>query len=144
MKAAVIRAAMLSVLTASASYAATDPAGASRPNPDAALSGGEGAPGGQGVRIASAAASTFLFVREASQSPLVTVGEGGEGRRGRRFHGRHFHHYPGHYNYYRYYNRPYYNRPYYNRPYYGRPYHGRPYHGRPYPRYYDYPRYRYW
>jgi hypothetical protein len=127
MKAVLVSAAMLSVLTASASYAATERSGATGANPQAASSG-EGASGGQGVKIASAAASTFLFVREAAQSPLVTVGEGGEGRRGRRWRP----HYGPSYNYYyqrdryrrvapRLYDRPYYGRPYYyDRPsYYG-------------------------
>jgi hypothetical protein len=134
MKAALIRATMLSVLTASASYAATDPGGASRPNPDTPLSG-EGALGGQGVKVAGGAASTFLFVREAAQSPLVTVGEGGEGRRGRRLRGDRFYYrerFGRQYNYYRgerlrrfdprLYDRPYYGRPYYERYYYDRYY----------------------
>src|SRR6266496_2714279 len=100
-------------------------------------------PGGQGVRLASAAASTFLFVREAAQSPLVTVGEGGEGRRGGRFRAQRFHfhqHYGRQYNYirrdrYRRFDPPPYDRPYYGRPSYGPRYYDRPY---------DYPpRYRY-
>ena len=71
MKVVVISAAMLSVLTATASYAATEAGGASSAAPPAARSGAEGAPGGQGVKLASAAASTFLFVRDAAQSHLV-------------------------------------------------------------------------
>jgi hypothetical protein len=129
MKAVMISAAMLSVLTGSASYAATDPNGAGKMDARAALSG-EGAPGGQGIRIASAAAATFLFVRDAAQSPLVTVGEGGEGRRGRRFRGRYLHHYGHQYGYFR---RDYYRR--YGGPYYGRSYYGRPYYDRPYYRF---------
>jgi hypothetical protein len=128
MKAALLSAAMLSVLTASASYAATERSGAAGANP--AASSGEGASGGRGVKVASAAASTFLFVREAAQSPLVTVGEGGEGRRGRRWRQQ----YGPSYNYY--YQRDRYRRVaprLYDRPYYGRPY------GRPY--YYDRPSY---
>jgi hypothetical protein len=128
MKAALISAAMLGVLTASASYAATEAGGANRVDPQAASSG-EGASGGRGVRVASAAASTFLFVREAAQSALVTVGEGGEGRRGRRWRP----HYGPSYNYY--FQRDRYRRihpRFYNRPYYGRPHYGRPYGYPPY------------
>lgn len=113
MKTALIGAAMLTVLTASVSYAGIQPGGASR---DAAAGvAGEGAAGGRGVRLASAAAGTFLFVPDAVQSPLVAVGEGGEGRKGRRFRA------------YRY-SGPYYGRSYrrYRAPYYARPYYAPP------------------
>src|SRR5262245_34249734 len=133
MKAVLLSAAMLSVLTASASYAATEGGGTTRTNPQAASSG-EGASGGQGVKVASAAASTFLFVREAAQSNLVTVGEGGEGRRGWRWRPHYGHSY-GYYFAPRLYDRPYYDRPYYDRRYYDRPYYDRP-------SYYGYPPYR--
>jgi hypothetical protein len=134
-----IHAAMVSALTASAAFAATP---SSNPDPSigTTVAAGEGAPGGRGVRLASAAAGTLLFTPEAKQSLLVTVGEGGEGGEGRR--GKHFrkfrHHYagPDHYIRRQWYG---YDRRYYDRPY---GYYQRDYDRRDEWRYYDRP-YRY-
>jgi hypothetical protein len=126
MKAVVVSAAMLSVLTATASYAATEAGAASRAAPQAEVPAAEGAPGGQGVKVAGLAASTFLFVPDAAQSHLVTVGEGGEGRRGRKWRrGHHSYYIRREYHYF--YDRPVYGRPYHGRPYYDRPSYRRPY-----------------
>jgi hypothetical protein len=131
MKTGLIGATLLSVLTASAASAAVTPQADPAATPrNAALFEAEGASGGAGGRIASAAASTLLFVPDAKQSALVQVGEGGEGGRGRgrRFRG-HFGppiHAPA-YGYRRKYG---YGRPYYSRNlYYGRRgyYHPGPY-----------------
>ena len=130
MKAFLVPAAMLSVLTASAAFAATAPAAMGDP----AVPADEGAGGGRGVRVASAVASPLLFVPDAAQSPLVTVGEGGEGGKGRRWRGyrgrhvvyyrpvRHYRygHYRRHYGGYRHRYRVRHYRAYYPRRYYHR------------------------
>jgi hypothetical protein len=112
MRTVFIHAAMLSTLTASAAYAATS-SGNPIPPAQPLVSDGEGASGGRGVRLAAAGTGTLLFVPEAKQSLLVTVGEGGEGRRGRHF--RKFRYY---YNYSPYYGRRHLYAPgYYRRDY---------------------------
>jgi hypothetical protein len=86
MKPALISVTLLSVLTASANAATESRAFDEARPPEAST--GEGGDGLQSVRLAGAAASTFLFVPDARQSLLVPVaegGEGGEGRRGRRW-----------------------------------------------------------
>ena len=116
MRTVLIQAAMLGAITTSAP-AATPPADGSTNLAGQTVSDGEGAAGSRGVRLAGAAAATFLFVPEATQSLLVTVGEGGEGKRGRRFRG----YRPQHFAPYR---RPHWYgpRPYGPRPYFGPPY----------------------
>lgn len=134
MKTVVVSAALLSVLTVSASATPIDAMG-----PQAQfdpLAAGEGGSGAGSVKLASAITSTFLFVPDAAQSLLVTVGEGGEGGeggRGRRLRG------------YRAYNFDYYRSPRYRlyreyRPYYSplpyeRPYYDQRYYRRPLPYY---------
>jgi hypothetical protein len=128
MKTVLVHAAMLSTLTASAAYAAA-PANAPNPLASPAVSDGEGAAGGRGMRLAAAAAGTLLFVPEAAkQSLLVTVGEGGEGKRGKHF--RKAHRYKYVHRYRHYHRGPYHVRRYwygsgyyrhrYNRRFYGR------------------------
>jgi hypothetical protein len=128
MKTGLIGATLLSVLTATAASAAVAPAAdptATRGN--APLFNAEGASGGSGVRIASAAASTLLFVPDAKQSALVQVGEGGEGGRGRRRKFRaHFgppFHAPAH-GFRRKFHHGHYGGPYYRSLHYGRGYYG--------------------
>jgi hypothetical protein len=137
MKTALIGAAMVSALTATSSYAATGADGAGLP--DSATVSGEGASGGHGIKVASAAASTFLFVPEATHQSLLTTvaegGEGGEGRRGARLRGYRYHYnqYLGRPHYYSRRDRLRHYDPRYDRPYYGRPHYDP----------YDYPSYRY-
>lgn len=119
MKSALISVTLLSVLTASAN-AATDARAFDDARPPQA-STGEGGDGLESVKLASAAASKFLFVPDARQSLLVPVaegGEGGEGRRGRRLR-RHHGEYHGYRGFrsresgYRRYPQPYSGRSYY-------------------------------
>ena len=130
MKTVLISAAMLGALTATATAAADAPApGIVQPE----APNGEGGNGLGSVKVASAVSSTFLFVPDTSQSPLVAVGEGGEGGEGGR--GRRWRKRQGPYGYrdgYRYsqpgprYYQPYYGRPRYDRPYYDQPVYRRP------------------
>jgi hypothetical protein len=95
MKSTLISVTLLSIFTASAN-AVTD----ARPFDDARppeVTMGEGGDGLGSVKLASVAASTFLFVPDASQSLLVPVAEGGEGGRGRRWrrHRGDYYHYRG-------------------------------------------------
>jgi hypothetical protein len=68
--------------------------GAVRPAPGVAeVPRGEGADGGRGMTIHRSSSSSFLATPKVSQSPLVTVGEGGEGGdrgKGRRWHRQHY------------------------------------------------------
>jgi hypothetical protein len=125
MRTVLIGAAMLGFSTASATAAVDAPKPAVTPE---AMATSEGGSGSGSVKLASAVASTFLFVPDAGQASLVAVGEGGEGGRGRRWrkHHRPYGHYYGSRRY-----RPSYHRPYYARPYYGRPYYDHRYYGRP-------------
>lgn len=122
----IVGAALLGVLTASASAAADTTGTGAQFEP---LTMGEGGNGSGSVRLASMLTSTFLVVPDAAQSLLVTVGEGGEGGEGRR--GRRLRRHPGDYfGYYRSpryrYDRDYYYTPYrYDRPYYDQRYYGR-------------------
>lgn len=125
MKSALISAAMLGALTASAT-AAVDARASGVMHPEATTSG-EGGNGSGSIKLASAVASPFLFMSDVSQSPLVAVGEGGEGGRGKHWRKRYRHY--GHYGYRHY--RPSYYRPYYARPRYDRPYYDHRYYGRP-------------
>jgi hypothetical protein len=124
MKTILVSAALLSVLTASASAttAATGPN--AQFDPPAT---GEGGNGAGSVKLASLVSSTFLLVPDSAQSLLVTVGEGGEGGRGRRLR-RHraynFYYYRPHsYRLQRGY-RPYYAPRRYEQPYYDYRYEG--------------------
>ena len=132
-----IGAALLGVLTASASAA---PAATATPARFGPLTTGEGGNGSGSIRLASNLTSPFLVVPDAAQSLLVTVGEGGEGRRGRKLRwggeggegrrGRKFRRHPA--DYYGYYRSPRYRyergySPYnfpsrYDRPYYDQRY----------------------
>ena len=133
MKGFLVHAAMIGALTAPATYASARAADTGPARPDAVVSEGEGAAGGRGVRLASAAAATFLFVPGADQSsyivPVAEGGEGGEGKKGRRWRqrGSGYDPYMGRrYEYRSTYRRPYQGyseRRYYERPsYYYRPY----------------------
>ena len=87
MKARLMGAALVGVLTAGAGQAAVASPGDAAPAIEAVLHGDEGGVGSRSVKLASAVTSPFLFTSEARQSPLTPVaegGEGGEGRRGRR------------------------------------------------------------
>ncbi|MFB9267343.1 hypothetical protein ACFFWD_30050 [Bradyrhizobium erythrophlei] len=128
MKTVLLSVALLGAVTASATAAT---GGAMRPGaqPDA-LATGEGGNGAGSVKLASLVTSTFLFVPDAVQSPLVAVGEGGEGGYGRRryrhdnypdyYEPRYYRPYPGYPPYYapRRYGRPYYGHRYYQRRYF--------------------------
>lgn len=131
MKGFLVHAAMIGALTAPATQAAASTPEPARP--DAVVTEGEGA-GGRSVRLASAAAATFLFVPGAEQSsyivPVAEGGEGGEGRKGRRWRqrnpyygaypGRRYEYRRGYREYQGYSTRRYYERPssyYYYRPY---------------------------
>ncbi len=81
MKTILASAALLTVLTASASATPAARGPQTRFDPPAT---GEGGNGAGSVKLASLVTSTFLFVPDSAQSLLVTVGEGGEGGRGRR------------------------------------------------------------
>ena len=134
MQGVLVHAAMLSALTATATYASASAGDTALAAPKPAISDGEGAAGGRGVRLAGAA-SILLFVPGANQSSLIVpVGEGGEGKRGRRFrhHGPRYNPYVGRPyqyrgNYRRDWNEGYYGRSYYDRPYYDRSYRYSPY-----------------
>lgn len=128
MKGFLVHAAMLSVLTATATCASAYSGDMARA-PSPAISDGEGATGGRGVKLASSIASTLLFVPEANQSSLIVpVGEGGEGKKGRRWRDRGSRYNP-------YGGRPYQYRGHYrnwNHGTYGRAYDARPYYQSPY------------
>ncbi|WP_213286389.1 hypothetical protein [Bradyrhizobium sp. sGM-13] len=129
----IIGAALLGVLTASASAAADATGNPAKFDP---LTTGEGGDGSGSVRLSSNLPSTFLVVPDAAQSLLVTVGEGGEGGEGRR--GRRLRRHPG--DYYGYYRSPRYRydrdySPYYMPDRYGRPYYDQRYYRRPSPYY---------
>jgi hypothetical protein len=80
MKTVLVSAALLGAVSASSAAATTD---SMRPvAPPDAMTSGEGGNGAGSVKLASAVTSAFLFVPNAVQSPLVTVGEGGEGGEG--------------------------------------------------------------
>jgi hypothetical protein len=128
MKTVLIGAAMLGFSTASAT-AAVDARKPAATLPEATATG-EGGSGAGSVKLASAVTSTFLFVPDASQSPLIAVGEGGEGGRGRRWR-KHYRPYGHYYGYHHYRPPPAYYRPYYARPRYDRPYYDHRYYGRP-------------
>jgi hypothetical protein len=116
------------MLSASASSASIDAAHAVPPS-DVANLEGEGAAGARGVKVAGVMPSPFLGDPDMRQSPLATVGEGGEGGRGRKWRQRsrdrdRFHYGRRHDRNYGYSRRDYdryYERPFYDRPYY-RPY----------------------
>lgn len=95
MKGFLVHAAMLSVLTATATHASAYSGDMALVLPKPAIADGEVAAGARGVRLASSIASTLLFVPDANQSSLIVqVGEGGEGRRGRRWRDRGHRHNP--------------------------------------------------
>jgi hypothetical protein len=126
MRTVVVSAALLSVVTVSAS---ATPIYAMGPRFDP-LVAGEGGSGAGSVKFSSAVTSTFLFAPDATQSLLVTVGEGGEGGEGGR--GRRLRKY-------RAYNFDYYRSPRYRlhreyRPYYAPPPYKRPYYDQRYDR----------
>ena len=139
MKAVLVSATLLSVITASVSHAASE--GTRTTISSDPLVSGEGGGGGRGIGVASAANTTLLFVPDAEQSSLIAVGEGGEGGEGGR--GKRFRKYrrsrsiPYRGQYAPYGGRPYgsygpgWQRPGYNPPYYDRPY-GRTYGYPPY------------
>ena len=134
MKGFLVHAAMIGALTAPAPHASASVGDTGPARPGAVVAEGEGAAGGRGVRLASAAAATFLFVPGAQQtSHIVPVGEGGEGKKGRRWRHRGsgydpytYDPYGRRYEYRSTYRRPYEGyseRRYYERPsYYYRPY----------------------
>jgi hypothetical protein len=131
MKGFFVHAVMIGALTAPAAYASAGSNDTELVRPGA-VAEGEGAAGGRGVRRASAADATFLFVPGVDQSSqIVPVGEGGEGKKGRRWRQQRLYHSPYtgrryHYrsDYQRDWNEGYFERRTYDRPYY---YQYRPY-----------------
>ena len=125
MKAVLLSAALVGVVTASATSVA---AGALRleARPDT-MPVGEGGAGAGSVKRTSVVTSAFLVVPDAVQSPLIAVGEGGEGGKGKKGKGAR-----GYYRSREYpppsYHQPYYDpAPSYYRPYYAPPRYNRPY-----------------
>jgi hypothetical protein len=82
MKTVLLSAALLGTVAAGDAAAG---AGVFRPVPpsDAAMAG-EGGNGAGSIKVAGVVTSAFLFVPNAVQSPLVTIGEGGEGGKGKK------------------------------------------------------------
>src|SRR5215210_2939573 len=135
MKTVLVSAALLSVITASATAVTAGPVHFPGAPPDI-LETGEGGNGAGSVKLASAVTSAFLFVPGAAKSPLITIGEGGEGgkgRRGRGYYGSPRYRPVPYQNYYApspsYYYGP--SPPYYQN-YYAPPRYGRPYDRRDY------------